>query len=66
VLFLQGSPVWGERADVALTLLPVPPATERGMAALRGSVIDGAIVYSLPEDHPAVLALEARRRRRCA
>ncbi len=61
VLFLQGIARAGERADVALTLLPVPPATELGMAAVRGSVIDGAIVYSLPEDHPAVLALEARR-----
>ena len=61
VLFLQGIARVGERADVALTLLPVPPSTHAGLAAVRGSVIDGAIVYSLPEDHPAVAALVARR-----
>lgn len=61
VLFLQGIARAGERADVALTLLPVPLARDAALAAVRGSVIDGAIVYSLPEEHPAVLALEARR-----
>ena len=61
VLFLQGIATVGERADVALTLLPVPPGAEGALAAVRGSVIDGAIVYSLPEEHPAVLALAARR-----
>jgi len=61
VLFLQGIATVGERADVALTLLPVPPETQGALAAVRGSVIDGAIVYSLPEEHPAVLALTARR-----
>ena len=64
VLFLQGIASGGERADVALTLLPVPPSTPStpaALAAIRGSVIDGAIVYSLPEAHPAVLALAARR-----
>jgi len=61
VLFLQGIATVGERADVALTLLPVPPERQGGLAAVRGSVIDGAIVYSLPEQHPAVVALAARR-----
>jgi DNA-binding LacI/PurR family transcriptional regulator len=61
VLFLQGIATVGERADVALTLLPVPPESPGALAAVRGSVIDGAIVYSLPEEHPAVVALAARR-----
>jgi DNA-binding LacI/PurR family transcriptional regulator len=61
VLFLQGIAAEGERADVALTLLPVPAPTGAGLAAVRGSVIDGAIVYALPEEHPAVRALVARR-----
>jgi DNA-binding LacI/PurR family transcriptional regulator len=61
VLFLQGIARASERADVALTLLPVPPGRDAGLAAVRGSVIDGAIVYSLPEEHPAVQALAARR-----
>ncbi len=61
VLFLRGVAVAGERADVALTLLPVPPGADAALTAVRGSVIDGALVYSLPEEHPAVLALAARR-----
>jgi DNA-binding LacI/PurR family transcriptional regulator len=51
----------GERADVGLTLLPVPPDTGGAMRAVRGSVVDGVIVYSLPEEHPAVQAVVARR-----
>lgn len=61
VLFLQGIAGEGEHADIALTLLPVPPGAGAGLSAVRGSVIDGAIVYALPEEHPAVLALAARR-----
>jgi DNA-binding LacI/PurR family transcriptional regulator len=61
VLFLQGVAAAGERADVALTLLPVPPSFDPALAAVRNSVVDGVIVYSLPEPHPAVSALAERR-----
>jgi DNA-binding LacI/PurR family transcriptional regulator len=61
VLFLRGIASVGERADVGLTLLPVPPDTGGAMRAVRGSVVDGVIVYSLPEEHPAVQAVVARR-----
>jgi DNA-binding LacI/PurR family transcriptional regulator len=61
VLFLRGVASVGERADVALSLLPVPPESGGGLRAVRGSVIDGLIFYSVPEDHPAVVAAVARR-----
>ena len=61
VLFLRGIAEASERADVALTLLPVPPEQDGAMAAIRGSVIDGVIVYSLPPDHPAMEAVRRRR-----
>lgn len=57
--------------DSALTLLPLPHNVESlaapgrrvsdgGRSALRG-LVDGVIVHSLPDDHPAVLFLRARR-----
>lgn len=61
VLFLGGVASVGERTGAALTLLPVPPETGGALAAIRSSVVDGVIVYSLPEAHPAVLAVLARR-----
>ena len=61
VLFLQGVATAGERADVALTLLPVPPSFDPALAAVRNSVVDGVIVYSLPDGHPALEAIAERR-----
>jgi DNA-binding LacI/PurR family transcriptional regulator len=61
VLFLRGVAAAGERADVALTLLPVPPSFDPALAAIRNSVVDGVIVYSLPEEHPAVRVVAERR-----
>lgn len=57
--------------DCALTLLPLPhniesaadPArrvSDGGRSALRG-LVDGVIVHSLPDDHPALLVLRSRR-----
>jgi DNA-binding LacI/PurR family transcriptional regulator len=43
--------------DLALTLLPLPRGGEQ--AALRG-LVDGVIVHSLPDDHPALLTLRSR------
>ena len=61
VLFLRGISSVAEDADVALTLLPVPPVGAGALAAVRGSAVDGVIVFSLPEEHPAVLAAVERR-----
>jgi DNA-binding LacI/PurR family transcriptional regulator len=61
VLFLQGVAGAGQRADTALTLLPVPPAFDPALAAIRNSVVDGVIVYSLPDGHPALQAVAERR-----
>lgn len=60
VLFLRGVAEASEQAGVALTLLPVPPEQEGALAAIRGSVVDGVVVYSLPAGHPAVLAATSR------
>ncbi|WP_206790331.1 LacI family DNA-binding transcriptional regulator [Amycolatopsis sp. MtRt-6] len=44
--------------DLGLTLLPLPH-DGGDQAALRG-LVDGVIVHSLPDDHPALLTLRAR------
>lgn len=57
--------------DCALTLLPLPHNVESlaqpdrrtsdgGRSALRG-LVDGVIVHSLPDDHPALMFLRARK-----
>lgn len=61
VLFLRGLASVGERAGVALTRLPVPPGATGALAAVRNALVDGVIVYSLPEAHPAVQACVERR-----
>lgn len=49
--------------DLALTLLPLPhdaaALADGGRSALRG-LVDGVIVHSLPDDHPALLVLRSR------
>jgi DNA-binding LacI/PurR family transcriptional regulator len=61
VLFLQGIAAAGQRADTALTLLPVPTTFDPALTAIRNSVVDGVIVYSLPDGHPALQAVAERR-----
>ncbi|MDP9394760.1 MAG: LacI family DNA-binding transcriptional regulator [Actinomycetota bacterium] len=63
--FLAGVGDVSEDSDVGLTLLPLPPRSggsgpARGLGALARAVIDGALVYSLEEDHPALSTLLAR------
>ncbi len=62
--FLAGVSDVAEAEDMALTLLPVPPieADRRrpGLAALERAVIDGALLYSLEEDHHALPILLER------
>nr|WP_231134745.1 LacI family DNA-binding transcriptional regulator [Motilibacter deserti] len=66
--FLAGVAEVGDAADVGLTLLPVPPGrpdrtgpTARGLPTLERAIVDGAIVYSIEEDSPALPTLVARR-----
>src|SRR4051812_18482517 len=65
--FLAGVAAVGDAANVGLTILPVPPGAPRsgaptvqGLPALERAVIDGALVYSIEEDSPALPALLAR------
>lgn len=54
--------------DLALTLLPLPrhgtsadgDPPRGGDEAARRGVVDGVIVHSLPDDHPALLTLRSR------
>ena len=49
--------------DLALTLLPLPhrgDTPDTGDEAARRGGVDGVIVHSLPDDHPALLTLRAR------
>ncbi len=69
-LLLEGVVQSHKLNELALTLLPLPhdaaslAAPKRRMAdggqsALRG-LVDGVIVHSLPDDHPALLVLRSR------
>ncbi|MCV7287333.1 LacI family DNA-binding transcriptional regulator [Mycolicibacterium wolinskyi] len=66
-LLLKGIVEVGELADVALTLLPVDrtgitsgPSQPVQSAALRG-LVDGVVMHCLPNEHPVVEAIIARR-----
>lgn len=67
-LLLKGVVAVGELADVALTLLPVASGTSAmgdtvrpsTPAALRG-LVDGLVLHCLPNDHPVVATVLARR-----
>ena len=64
-LLLKGVVAVGELADVALTLLPVAPTTGETdrpstPAALRG-LVDGLVLHCLPNDHPVIASVLARR-----
>jgi DNA-binding LacI/PurR family transcriptional regulator len=65
VLLLRGAAEIGQQADMGLSLLPAPPERPAGaatatQAAIRAAV-DGFLVYHLPDDHPSVPAVLARR-----
>jgi len=60
VLFLQGLAEAGEHAGVSLLLVPALPVGSEA-AAVREAVVDGFVVYSMPSDHPGVLAVLERR-----
>ena len=65
VLLLRGVAEVGQLADVGLCLLPAPPERPTGAATVTQAVtraaVDGFLVYHLPDDHPSIPAVLARR-----
>lgn len=57
---LRGVAAAIEEADIGLLVVPLPPQRRIG-EALRSAVIDGCLVYSMPDDHPALDVLLRRR-----
>lgn len=57
---LRGVAAATDAADVGLLLVPLPVGGRVG-EALRGAVVDGFIVYSMPSGHPAVDLLRHRK-----
>ena len=56
-LLLKGISEVGELAEVALTLLPFPLTSDpaaRGAGVLLRGLVDGFLIYAMPEGHPAV------------
>lgn len=60
VRFLEGMALAGEEAGVGLLLVPAMPSGAEA-TAVRNAVVDGFVVYSMPDDHPAILAAVERR-----
>ena len=56
---LRGVAVATDAADTGLLLVPLPVGRQIG-EALRGAAVDGFIVYSMPDAHPAVSLLQHR------
>jgi len=60
VLFLQGVAEAGEPASVGLLLLPAPPGAPEA-PGVRDAVVDGFLVYSVPDGYPGLRAVLDRR-----
>ena len=56
---LRGVALATDEADTGLLLIPLPIGRQIG-AALRGAAVDGFVVYSMPDAHPAVDLLRHR------
>lgn len=56
---LRGVALATDAADTGLLLVPLPIGRQVGQA-LRGAAVDGFIVYSMPDGHPAVSLLRHR------
>ena len=65
VMLLRGVAEAGQLADMGLSLLPAPPERPTGAAtatqAVAGAVVDGFLVYHLPDGHPSIPAVLGRR-----
>lgn len=62
MLFMQGVAETSALAGSGLTLLPMPPDVDIEHAAVRSVATDGHLVFSVPEQHPAVAAVLAANR----
>lgn len=60
LLFLRGIAEASEPSGTGLLLLPVPPDRKAGPAAVRDAVVDGFLVYSVPEDDSRLEAVFER------
>ncbi len=62
VLLLQGLGEHAGSETSELTVIPLAPQDSRGAAEQAGmrGLVDGIVVHSLPDDHPALHALRAR------
>ncbi|MET0700365.1 MAG: LacI family DNA-binding transcriptional regulator [Mycobacterium sp.] len=69
VLLLKGIAQACERADVLMALLPFPPTVDgedlaqrhqRDAQVVRRSLVGSFLAYSMPDNHPAVVAAVAR------
>lgn len=63
-LLMRGISEVGELAQVALTLLPAPLETVPGVArpqAPLGGLVDGFMIYAMPDRHPVVQHVLGRR-----
>jgi DNA-binding LacI/PurR family transcriptional regulator len=65
MLLVRGIVEVGELADVALTLLPVDAQRGDGNDPIKPTVlrglVDGVVIHCLPDDHPVVEAVRARK-----
>src|SRR4029453_3050257 len=65
ILLLREVAEAGQLADLGLSLLPAPPERPTGTAtatlAVTRAVVDGFLVYHLPDGHPSIPALLGRR-----
>ena len=61
VAFLRGMAAAGEDADIGLLLLPAPTHGAAQGGAIRSAGVDGFVVYSVSEDHPALTQVLDRR-----
>lgn len=61
VALLRGIAAASENTDVSLLLLPVGTSAGPETSSIRNASVDGFILYSMPEQSPAVEAVKARR-----
>lgn len=60
VLFLEGVAEVLQQTDIGLLLLPAQPGHAFDPAGIRGAAVDGFLVYSVSDGHPALEAVLRR------